>query len=54
MSDFLAKAVDRHTDRLNKWHVILIVLIIAVLGYRNHGGTSDMPISYANTIQRNS
>ena len=65
MSDFLAKAVDKHTDRLNKWHVLLIVLIIAILGYRNHwstlvhGGTTDMPnsnmpLSYANTIQRNS
>ena len=65
MSDFLAKAVDKHTDKLNKWHVILLVLIIAVLGYRNHwstlihGNTGSMPNaglpqSYANTLQRNS
>lgn len=65
MSDFLAELVDVHTDRINKWHVILLVLVIAILGYRNHwstlihGGTnvmpnSNMPLSYANTIQRNS
>ena len=57
MSDFLAAAVDRHTDRINKWHVLIIVLIIAVFFSHNQWATllhDNYVPSFANTLQRNS
>lgn len=66
MSDFLTELVDKHTDKLNKYGVLALILFIAFVGCfigikRMPQGYPMVPTAtqpgfgdYRNTIQRNS